>query len=280
VEIFVITDDRTGEVSDLQEQFPTVSFLHLEGHRTYAELRAHGVKKSHGQIVALTEDHCIPEPDWCARILDAHLDSHSVVGGAVEKGVPDTTINWAIYFLDYLRYMNPLTEGESNCLTDCNVSYKRAALDEIADVWSHEFHEPDVHWALMARGESLWLSPKITVRQQRSFSLNAAIWDRFSFGRLFAVLRLKAISPISRMFYAGGSFILPFLLVGRIAAQVVRKRRALTAYIRALPALTLLATVWAGGELAGYLTGRPGTYLMPASGQPGLNTRGSQEASQ
>jgi hypothetical protein len=262
VEIIVAYDDRAGDMKALHEQYPNVRFLHIDGNRTFAELRAHGVKKSMGLIVALTEDHCIPSPDWCAQIVEAHSGHHAAVGGAVEKEVPDTAINWALYLCDYLRYSHPIEEGSSDSLTDCNVSYKRAALEATADVWADEFHEPNVHWALKHRAESLWFSPRIVVRQQRSFNFYEAVWDRFNFGRLFGALRVSESSFSRRLIYAGTSFLLPFVLIGRIVTLVFQKRRHIGPFIRAFPALVLLTTVWAAGEFSGYVIGRPGLALM------------------
>ncbi len=268
VEILIPCDERIPEVSALRKQFPTVRFVHVEGKRSYAELRALGVRKARGTIVALTEDHCAPALDWCARILEAHAGPHAAVGGVVEKVQPDTMLNWAIYLCDFGRYMSPVPEGPAGYLTDCNVSYKQAALASIAHVWSDEFHETSVHRALQAQGESLWLSPRIIVHQQRSLPFGAAVRDRYAFGRLFASVRVSAITWRRRALYVGSSFLLPPLLLGRVASNVLRKRRHVGEFIRSLPALMLMTTIWAWGEFVGYLTGRPGKALMPAGRRP------------
>jgi hypothetical protein len=165
-EVIVPWDERLGDVSRFRAEFPGVKFVAVKGRRTYAELRAIGVKQAHGKIVAITEDHCTPNVDWCVQILGAHARPHAAIGGAVEKQAPDTALNWALYLADYLRYMDPVPEGPAQSLTDCNVSYKRAALEAITEIWSNEFHEPSVHGALRARGDSLWLSPGIVAKRQ------------------------------------------------------------------------------------------------------------------
>src|SRR5262245_38596777 len=154
-EIIVPCDHRTENVPELQKQFPAVRFLPIEGHRTYAELRTIGVQQAHGGIIALTEDHCIPNPDWCAQILQAHSGPHVAIGGVVDKEEPDTALNWALYLADYVRYASPTRERLASQLTDCNVSYKRLALEEIGSAWHDEFHEPIVHAVLRDRGQSL-----------------------------------------------------------------------------------------------------------------------------
>ena len=255
-EIIVPCDESIGDLPALKDEFPEVAFLSVEGKRTYAELRTIGVRASRGAIVALTEDHCTVAPDWSAQILFAHQAPHAAIGGAVEKTGRDTSLNWALYLADYLRYMNPLQEGPAVNLTDCNVTYKRPSLDAIEDTWTDEFHEPVVHAALQAQGSSLWLDPKIVVYQQRSVDLKAALRDRYAFGRLFASTRAAEFSRTQRLRYSLLSLALPAVLVGRVAAHVLRKRRCAAEFVRSLPYLMLVSTVWAGGEFLGYVTGR------------------------
>ena len=255
-EIIVPCDERLGDAAALRAKYPQAQFARVPGKRTYAELRAIGVRRARGPIVALTEDHCAPEPAWCAEILNAHAAPHAAIGGAVEKG-PDAALNWAIYLCDFGRYMQPVREGPAGYLTDCNVSYKRAALASLAEVWAGEFHEPVVHGTLKARGETLWLSPRIVVRQQRSLSWGSALWDRYAFGRLFASTRPEAAAPMGRALYAALAIALPPFIVARVATDVLRKRRHFRELARALPALILVTSAWAWGEFAGYVTGRP-----------------------
>jgi hypothetical protein len=272
IEIIVPCDERIIDVPQLQKQYPAVRFMPVEGRQSYARLRALGVKQAREAIVALTEDHCTPRPDWAAQILKSHAASYAAVGGAVEKKEPDTALNWAFYMADYARYMNPVPEGRSKHLTDCNVSYKQKALHAIADLWATEFHEPTVHGALLERGETLWISPHIVVQQQRSVRFGDAVRDRFAFGRLFGSERAAAASAIRRLAYAGFALFLPPLLVGRVARHIIRKHRHAGAFLRSLPAQLLLAAVWSWGELAGYLTGRPGAFFLPESEQARAET--------
>ncbi len=262
-EILVPYDESLEDITTLRAEFPKVQFLNLEGRRTYAELRAMGFHYARGRIIALTEDHCIPDPDWCARILETHRGPYAAVGGAVDKEKPDTALNWAIYLCDFSRYTNPVPEGPSAYLTDCNVAYKREDLEAIASVWATEFHETSVNWTLQAKGKVLWLSPKIVVRQQRSLTFHRAIRERYAFGRLFASTRVASMTLLQRLSHAVCSIPLPLLLTGRVMVHVLRKRRYLNEFIRALPMIGLMTTVWSWGELVGYLTGRPADSLTP-----------------
>jgi predicted dehydrogenase len=276
-EIIVPCDKSAVDLLTLREKFPNVRFLSVDGERTYAELRTIGVREAHGRIVALTEDHCTVDSEWFAQILRAHQAPYAAIGGAVEKKRPDTSLNWALYLADYLRYMNPQPEGATNNLTDCNVTYKRAALEAIVDTWTDEFHEPVVHAALQAGGQSLWLDPKIVVYQQRDVDLKVAVRDRYVFGRLFSSTRAVDFSRAQRFLYALLSLALPAVLVGRVAIHVIRKRRCAAEFVGSLPHLMLVSTVWAGGEFLGYVTGRAeGSLTAEVRGDNNLVPRGRE----
>ena len=264
MEILVPCDETLEGLTALRTEFPLVEFLSVDGKRTFAELRALGVQKSRSPIVAVTEDQCRPHPDWCREVLRSHQLPYSAVGGPVEKDVPDTVLSWAFFFVDYVRYMNPMPEGETMHLTDCNVSYKRAALEAISHVWKKEFHEPEVHHALRARKEVLWFSPGMTVYQGRHLQFREALKDRFAFGRLLGSGRTQELSFPLRIVYSLIALMLPPLTVGRVAQHVFRKKRCIPEFFHALPAVILLNSVWALGECLGYLTGRAASSLSPA----------------
>ena len=257
LEMIVPHDDTLPESDAFRREYNGVQFLHVPGRRTFAQLRARGVCAAHGRIVAITEDQCIPPGQWCANVLASHQAPHAAIGGPVEKHEPDTALGWAIYLREFTSYIPPVQEGASASLTDCNVSYKREALEAIRDVWAVAFHEPDVHGALRARGETLWLSPKLVTLQKRTMLLGAALRERRDFGRLYGSLRAKDLPAWKRWALVVASPLLPLLLTGRVVSAVFRKKRYVGACIRAFPYIALFAAVWAWGEMVGYLTGTP-----------------------
>jgi len=256
MEVIVPHDDRHAEVAALRAQFPEVKFVRVPGERSYAELRSAGVKAARGRIVAITEDQCIPPPRWCANVVAAHNFTHAAIGGPVDKQQPDSALNWAVYLRELGTYMPPLAEGPTHALTDCNVTYKREVLQAIADVWAEAFHEPDVHTALATRGGTLWLSPALLTYQQRTLVLGPALEERYAFGRLYGSLRVQNVSTGKRLVMLAACPLLPFVLVGRVLATVLGKRRHIGPALAALPYITLFAFVWAWGEFVGYLTRR------------------------
>ena len=262
-------DARLTDVQALAERFPWVDFVDA-GDRIDAEqfgdfsrehhdiLRAIGLQRARGRIVALLEDHGTPSPGWSRAVLEAHRDGCAAVGGAVENGV-DRLLNWAVYYCDFGRYQNPLSTGPAEFLSDSNVAYKREALESVKDQWRDAFHETSVNWALRRGGAKLRLDPKMVVYQTRkTLRLWSALRERFVWGRSFAGTRVADATLTRRAFYAGISFLLPAILTGRILSGALSKRRNLGRLASALPLIVLLEVVWACGEFAGYVTGSTG----------------------
>lgn len=267
VEVIIAYDDHHPDVDSLIPRYPDAVFAHLPGRRTYGEIRTLGMRHAHAGVVALTEDHCVPDAGWGEAILAAHRAPHAAIGGPVDKRGPDNATSWAVYLLDYARYASPLPEGPARELTDCNVSYKREALVATASLWATEFHEPEIHGALTAQGSTLWQSPAIAVQQQRTLTLSAALRERFDFGRLLGSLRAASAPPARRVMLAVLGCAVPLLIVWRVLTHARRAPALRAPLLRTLPWVVLLAAAWGAGEIAGYATGRPPRGLQPkASG--------------
>lgn len=220
------------------------------------ELRSTGVTAAQAPIIATIEDQTVPERGWAAAVLAAHDAPHAAIGGAVHKGAPDSVVGWAMYFVDYWRYLAP-REGRSRFLSSCNVSYKRAALARIAPVWRMRMHETDVHAALLEAGETLWLDPRIAVRQRRRLRFTSALREMRRHGQLYGADRTGHVSPGRRVLAIAALPALPPLNILRALSRVMRAPRLLPRLLVAAPVMSILALAWSVGELRGLLSGRP-----------------------
>lgn len=266
-EIIVPYHPAVQGIERLRSRFPTVRFLKVTDLRTYTgqhnsrehhdELRARGLAEANGEIVTLIEDHGIATPDWIARLAEAHHYPVAAVGGAIENGI-DRPLNWAVYFCDFLRYQNPLPEGETFTVSDANVAYKRTALESIRTVWQEVFSESSVNEAMRARGERLVLAPLAVISQHRQgLRFRAALQERYVWGRSYAATRAKLAGTRRRLFWAVFTPALPLLMLARMTLMAWRKRRTLGAFVEALPLIAALSLSWSYGEFIGCVTGRP-----------------------
>lgn len=268
VEIIVPFDPTVKGLSELEREFPQVVFVNMGdvgiadaggsvAPHSLLDLRTTvGLAKAQGEILALLEDLGVPDPDWCEQLIRSHQQlPYGVIGGAVEhagKGL----LNWALYFLDFGRYQLPLEEGPVDYLTDVNVSYKRAALESIREIWSERYNEVQVHRALKARGAVLWQRPQAVVREDRGpLSFPDMLAERFAWGRVFGYMRIQQISRARRNFYVLATPLIPAVLIGRIIRKIFSSGRNRRWALYALPLMIVLSAFWCLGELTGYVTG-------------------------
>ena len=280
MEIIVPYDRWSRDVGDLAVDFPEVRFHSVDdlgaafsdripshAHRLYDRRRAVGLALARGRLIAMTEDHAVPAPDWCRQIVAAHEQPYAVIGGTIENGV-DRPMNWALYYCDFGRYGSPLPCGEAEYASDVNLAYKRRALEATRDVWRDAYHETNVHWTLRSRGEVVFLDPRMVVREHRpSIRLGQAYRERIEWGRVFAETRVAECGVRRCLLYAAGTPVLPVLLLIRVARHMSRQGRSAAQMLKTLPLAMCLLTGWALGELLGYIAGPPSPVATLAAAQ-------------
>ncbi len=269
-EIIVPYDQWSLDVEALAAEFPNVQLARIgdlgvaaspkvaaHAHRLYDRRRAVGLSLARGRLVAITEDYAVPAADWCQTIVAAHGQSHPVIGGAIECGV-DRPLNRAWYFCDFGRYGRPFEPGAREYVSDVNVSYQRAALESVRDVWAESYQETSVHWALCARGVRLFLDPRPVVYQHRpAMGLWAALRERVQWGRVFAETRAAQAGTGHRLLRALSTPLLPAVLKWRAFVHMRRQRQSAGRILTTMPIVGLLCVAWSWGEFLGYWSGPP-----------------------
>lgn len=269
-EIIVPYDKWAMEIGDLKAEFPEVSFPFISDlgiaanpdvpahqHRLCDRRRAIGLAQARGRIIAMTEDHAVPAADWVTQILLAHRQPFAVIGGAIENGI-DRAMNWALYYCDFGRYGSPLPQGEVRYVSDVNISYKRAAIEAVRDVWSEAYSETMVHWAMLDRGLTLRLDPALKVFKHRPpIHYRHSLSERAEWGRVFAETRVASVEPKRRIWFAAMTPVLPVLLLARNLKHMLRQRRSVAQIVLTLPLIAGLLIAWSWGELVGYIAGEP-----------------------
>lgn len=265
-EVIVPYDRWTRDVLDLGGDFPDLRFVDADSpdslkefhHSHYDRRRAVGIANARGCLIALTEDHAVPSSDWCEQIIRAHAESETagVIGGAIENEI-DAALNWAWYYCDFGRYGRPFHSEDVDYVSDVNVSYKRAALMSVKEIWQSAYRETSVHWALRRQGHLLRLDPRIVVYQNRPrLSLITAVRERVEWGRAFAETRSREIGAASRGLFAIGAFFLPPVLFLRALKCMVRQRRTLSQIATSSTLILWFVMLWSIGEAIGYVSPR------------------------
>lgn len=236
--------------------FANLKLLSFPSGTTVPQLRTAGITSATSEIVALSEDHCTFDRDWVKEMRKAHeLHDAVAIGGAVENLAGQRPLDWAIYFLDYGRYMLPQSSGPAISLPGNNVSYKMAALDKFRKTFEHGFIETTLHGQMLKEGHLLQFAPAAIVYHAKHYRLGAALRAFFHHGRLFAGKRFARSDVGRRAAFSIASITLPMLLPARILRDTFGKKRYVTHALACLPYLFAVSFSWSCGELMGYIKG-------------------------
>jgi hypothetical protein len=216
-------------------------------------LWSEGIATSTGEVVALTTAHCFVTAGWARSILGAIENGAVAVGGPMRLASDSSNVDAAIFFLRYSAYLDGRPDGPTHDIAGDNCAYLRDRIPESA--WSRKtgFWEVDVNREIAESRDTIVWSAAAAAEFGKSFSMRSIARHRFEHGRLFA--RARVSRGESRARIAGGSPLVPFVLLSRIARRVSRRPEYRKRFIASIPYILVLATCWASGEAAGAIDG-------------------------
>ena len=257
VELCVVrASDRSSTIdrTRLKADVPSLHWIDAPVRSTVPRLRGLGIAASRGEFVAMLEDDCIVNSDWC-RHAAAGPGAAVAMGGVVEPGAYQRGLDWAVYFAEYARFMRPAALTPSAPLPGNNVVYSRRALLDLPAESQADFREAFVHSGWQRDGKQTTVSDALVVHNVNSWSTEHLTSVPFHHGRAFAGQRFEGRSPLVRAGFAVLVPGLPLLKVARIMAETLRRRRLVGPLLRALPGIAVFTTSWSAGELVGCLRG-------------------------
>ncbi|HEY9677481.1 MAG TPA: glycosyltransferase [Drouetiella sp.] len=260
----VIVADCVGDsvTSMMKTKHPDVKLISFPDKQSVPKLRATAIAQTSGNIIAVTEDHCIPPSGWYQSVLKAHSDHPApAIGGSVDNGATKRLIDWAVFFCEYSNFISPVASGVVHDLPGPNVSYKRSETQHIFDSNEEEFWETFVHGAIESEGKQLWSDPAVSMIHKKHFTFSDFLSERFHYSRSYAGTRNKSITLKQRLIYLFGSPLLPPILMLRIFKRVWAKKKHLPQFAMSLPYLLSFMVAWSVGEVIGYATG-PGDSAL------------------
>ncbi len=257
-DVVVAAAPTLGDLAQVRQRFPRVQIIVNEDVTSPIQLAASAVTAADGELILLTEDHCVPDSGWVAALSRGLGEGRGAVGGIVDPLDEGTMspFDWAFYYVDFFRYQAPQRRGAVHSLSSCNVGYRKTDLESLEGWWRGSFHETRVHAALTKRVGPLWMEPDARVEAGRKVLRGDALRERFAFGRIYACRRIDKPNGAMRLWRALASPLLPLLLLARLASAARRDTATARRFRRSLPDLALLVLAWSAGETLGYWTGQ------------------------
>jgi hypothetical protein len=220
-----------------------------------ARSRAAGIRQASAPVVAIAEDHSLPEPGWAEALIRAHEQPWAAVGPHIVNANPDSVISRATDLMAG-RHVEHYPAGVVDDLPLRNSSYKRNLLLEYGPELDAMLEiETLLHWDLRARGYELYFEPAARTHHRDFTRMVPFMREQLLVGRLFAATRARRWSPLRRAMHTLGTPLIPLLRLGRILPNLGHHARGNH------PLPVLLAVVIAGlyasaaGEMLGYAAG-------------------------
>lgn len=254
-EVIVAAPSGRGFES-VTSELPGTVVVSMPGDATVPALRAAGLARAAGEVVAFLEDHAVVARRWADALREEFAAPEvRAVGGPVGQARGLSTLDWGAYLFDYGRFMPPAAEGPVHEVSGLNMAFTREVLDALGDALRDGVIEGPLHEALRQRGVGLRLAPGAVVYQTKRHSLRETLVSVYYLGRGYAGRRVQGTASAGRLVRAAGSLVLPAVLVWRTLSVVLPKGKDTGRVLAAVGYLCLLALAWSVGEGMGYVAG-------------------------
>jgi glycosyltransferase involved in cell wall biosynthesis len=259
----ILVPDRCGEPTRavLRRRFAQVRIIPVEGRPSIPALRAVGIERAKGRVIALLEDHCLVQPGWLQAIERAYDAGHQAIGGPVENGCIDRIVDWAAFFCEYARFCGPAPRGPVPEIPGNNAAFDRCLFERLQPELHAEAWESFWLARMRAEGVAFHSVPEMAVLHKISFGYGEFLAQRYHYSRSFAGMRLCGAHWWKKISYAAATLLLPGLLLARLVMIIGRKRQHWKHFACSLPVLVTFLVSWAVGEGVGALFG-PGRSLQ------------------
>lgn len=193
-EVIVIDDGSTDGVPTIAAAHESVRYIHQE-HAGLSVARNTGKDAARGEIIAYTDDDCVPDEDWLQYLAQAFDDPMWVAaGGPNLPPTPRNNTERCVAAAPGGPCHVLLNDEEAEHLPGCNLSIRKSALNAIGgfdSVFRAAGDDVDVCWRLREAGGKLRFVPGAMVWHHRRFTLGAYLKQQRGYGHAEALLMKK-----------------------------------------------------------------------------------------
>lgn len=192
-EIIVVDSSSDETPSLVSEQFPQVRLTHFGQQTAAPRQRNIGVQQARGQIIAMMDQDCVPDPGWLQGMVDAHREHPDllVVAGGIRPANPEQLIGLANFCLEFREFNHIRPQQMTGHWITCNVSMKRELFERYGMFPENFWPGDDVVLAnrMASSGNSVLFVPELSIAHINRARLSAILPHARKLGWASAVLR-------------------------------------------------------------------------------------------
>ena len=190
-EVLVIDDGSTDATVQITQSFPNVRCISQKP-AGLSVARNLGAQEASGEILAYTDDDCIPHSDWLLRLSLAYDEGEWVAAGGPNIPPPPRTPMEALVASAPGAPTHVLIQDEeAEHLPGCNLSVRKSALLSIGGFhpdFTTAGDDVDICWRLREAGGKLRFIPGAMVWHHRRFTARAYLRQQIGYGKAEALL--------------------------------------------------------------------------------------------
>lgn len=190
-EVVVVDDGSIEKLDSLVKPFISTLNLNLirQSNRGPAAARNNGVKSASGEIVAFTDDDCMPDKGWLNGMVAAlDLERDRAVGGRTENQLKDNCYSQASHLLiEYLYELYSENHSEMQFFTSNNFACFRDTFHELGG-FSEEFksnaaEDRDFCRRWQQAGKTLCFAPNAIIFHAHQLSFSSFLRQHSNYGQ-------------------------------------------------------------------------------------------------
>ena len=194
-EIIVADSSSDGTTTIIRQEFPTVRLLHSETRLYYGMARNLGLDAVTADTILFVDSDCIAEKECLERHLAEHRqhpEAVAVMGGMV-NGNPEAWWGWAIFLIEFSRFLPAGITRSVHDIVTANTSFKAWAFEKYGRFHTSNYSGEDkrFHGALAGSNALMRFAPAAIVAHRNRDSARAVLRHLHWLGQGVAHVRLE-----------------------------------------------------------------------------------------
>ena len=259
-ETVLVESSGDGTAGLVQQRFPWVRLVESETRCYAGDARNLAIPLTSAPVVAFLDADCVVPDDWVDSVVEAHTDSHLLVGGVIDNAAPESLLACGYHFLEFNLWLPGRGPAEIDEIAGCCLSLKREAFDRYGPFVAGTYSSDTAfQWRMRVDGHRVLRDPRIRVLHDGRMPLGRFLAHTVEHRRQYAgvVCRERRLGRGACLVRAAARLALPPVLVAVIAFRALRTGVYRARLLASLPIVAAGAAARAWGEAIGFLAAMP-----------------------